>query len=249
MIELDKLANICHSNLSYSALCMNYLKSRKVRDEYIDKYKIGYFPQNIGVLLNHIDEEFLLKYNIISNNKNSDFSNYYYLTIPLINEYNETVGISGRTLISQQEREYLSLPKYKNSSFKKSNFLFGLNFSKKNIIKSNNVYIVEGYFDHIALDQAGIKNSVAICGTAFSNIHFYKLAKYCDKLTFILDSDEAGQKSAERIYSKFINKGLKLRFLNFPKNYKDVDEYLADEKNNISSFFKDFKQFIPEGWE
>jgi DNA primase len=245
-IELDNLANICHTNISHSAACIQYLQSRGVSDSFVDKYKIGYFPQSISTLTRHIDEEFLLKNNIISNGNNSDFSSYYFLTIPLINEYNDCVGISGRTLLSSQEREYLGIPKYKNSSFKKSNFLFGLNFSRKKIIKSNNVFIVEGYFDHISMDQAGIKNSVAICGASFSQSHFYKLSKYCDKFTFILDSDDAGQKSISRIYSKYINKGVKLRFLKIPKPYKDIDEYLSNKKNNIHTFFHDFKQFIPE---
>ena len=75
------------------------------------------------------------------------------------------------------------------------------------------------------MSKNGIKNSVAICGTAFSKKHFLKLARYSDKITFILDSDEAGQKSAERIYNKFINKGIRLRFLKIPDGFKDVDEY------------------------
>ena len=85
-------------------------------------------------------------------------------------------------------------------------------------------------------------------GTAFSKKHFLKLARYTDKITFILDSDEAGQKSAERIYNKFINKGIRLRFLRLPNGFKDVDEYFLSPNNSIITFFKDFKQIIPETW-
>lgn len=247
--EISKLIEICHSNLNNSEKCFSYLrKNRRLSLDLINKYKLGYFPQNITKLLQHVDEESLLNTNIISGYKNSDFLNYFYLIIPLINEYGESVGISGRALVNDEERSYLGIPKYKNSSFKKSNFLFGLNFSKEKIINSNNVYVVEGYFDQIAMTQRGIDNCVAICGTAFSQYHFYKLSKYCDKITFILDSDEAGQKSAERIYSKFLNKGIKLRFLKIPKPFKDVDEYFADPSKNKTSFLREFKQIIPEDW-
>jgi DNA primase len=249
MNELDKLVTICHANIDRSDKCREYLyKKRRLSLNLINKYKFGYFPQNIGKLTQHVNEELLIKNSIINSLKNSEFADYFYLIIPLINEYNETVGISGRVLLDESEREYLGIPKYKNSSFKKSNFLFGLNFAKKYIIESNNVYIVEGYFDQISMSQNGIPNSVAICGTAFSQYHFYKLAKYCDKMTFVLDSDEAGRKSAQRIYSKFLNKGIKLRFLKVPGKNKDVDEYFSNPTNNKNSFFQDFKQIIPEDW-
>ena len=75
---------------------------------------------------------------------------------------------------------------------------------------------------------------------------FLKLARYSDKITFILDSDEAGLKSAERIYKKYINKGLKLRFLRVPDGSKDVDEYFRN--HNKDDFFNDFKQVIPDIW-
>jgi DNA primase len=247
--EISKLINICHSNLESSDTCFSYLrKNRRLSLDLINRYKLGFFPQNVSKIAEYLDDDVLINLNILSSHRTSDFSSYYYLIIPLINEYGETVGISGRSLVDDEQRKYLGLSKYKNSSFKKTNFLFGLNFSRENIIKSNNVYVVEGYFDQIALTQRGIDNCIAICGTSFSQYHFYKLAKYCDKITFILDSDDPGQKSAERIYSKYINKGIKLRFLKVPEPYKDVDEYFANPYKNKSSFFKDFKQIIPEDW-
>lgn len=247
--EISKLIEICNSNLENSERCFSYLrKERGLSYSLIKKYKLGFFPQNVSTLSQHVDEDTLISTNIISSYRGSDFANHFYLIIPLINEYGESLGISGRSLANDEERAYLGMPKYKNSSFKKASFLFGLVFSKEKIINSNNVYVVEGYFDQIAMTQRGLNNSVAICGTSFSQYHFYKLSKYCEKITFILDSDEAGQKSAERIYSKYLNKGIKLRFLKIPKPYKDVDEYFADPSKNKSSFLKEFKQIIPEDW-
>ena len=245
--EFQKLINICHSNIKNSKECLKYLAlSRKMDKETIKLHKIGYFPQNVSMLKQHISEELLTKSSIVNYGKSSDFSDYFYLVFPIFSEYGEPVGISGRTLSDESERKIIGIPKYKNSSYKKSNILYGLNLSKDEILKSNNVYVLEGYFDLISMMKNGYKNSVAICGTAFSQGHFAKLARYTDKITFILDSDEAGMISAERIYSKFINKDIKLRFLKTPPPYKDVDEYFRE--NNSDNFSDDFKQFIPSDW-
>jgi len=247
--EFDKLVKICQSNLKNSRDCINYLvRERGLDKKTIIQNKIGFFPQNIAMLKKYVSEEFLARTNITNFSGGSDFSNYFYLVFPIYSEYGDLVGISGRTLLGQEERKLVGIPKYKNSSYKKADILYGLNESKWHILNKNNVFVTEGYFDHISMSKNGLKNSVAICGTAFSKKHFIKLARYADKITFILDSDDAGQKSAERIYNKFINKGIRLRFLKLPSNFKDVDEYFSNQENSVESFFKDFKQIIPEAW-
>ena len=245
--QLSALINICHSNIRNSKSCLKYLiKERQLSKRSIIDNKIGFFPQNIDVLTKYVSEDLLNKLNILNYSKDSDFSNYFYLIFPIFSEYGETVGVSGRTLIGDSERTVLGIPKYKNSSYKKGNILYGLDRAKASCLKSSNAYVVEGYFDQIAMCQNDIENSVAICGTSFSQNHFIKLARYTDKITFILDSDDAGQKSAERIYSKYINKGIKLRFLKVPDGNKDVDEYFRN--HNKADFFRDFKQIIPDMW-
>lgn len=247
--EFGKLVKICQSNLKNSKECINYLiKERGLEKRDVLENKLGFFPQNISILKNYVSEEFLAKVNLTNFSGGSDFSNYFYLVFPIYSEYNELVGISGRTLLKEEERRLVGIPKYKNTSYKKADILYGLNKSKNSILEKNNVFVTEGYFDYISMSKNGFKNSVAICGTAFSKKHFLKLARYTDKITFILDSDDAGQKSAERIYNKFINKGIKLRFLKLPDGYKDVDEYFADNSTSTLTFFKDFKQIIPEVW-
>jgi len=247
--ELNKLVDICHSNLKNSKKCLKYLvDERLLTKESIVNNKIGFFPQNPGILTKYVSEELLNKLNILNYSKGSDFSDYFFLVFPIYSEYNKPIGISGRTLLDDYDRSLLSIPKYKNSSYKKSNVLYGLNFSNQHILDSDNAYVVEGYFDQLSMCKNNLLNSVAICGTAFSQGHFLKLARYTNRITFILDSDDAGIKSAQRIYSKYINRGLKLRFLKVPESYKDIDEYFSDPEKNKNTFFKDFKQIIPETW-
>ena len=199
-------------------------------------------------MLKYVNEDVLNKISILDYSKNSDFLNYFYLVFPIYSEFGEPVGISGRTLMSDSDRSAVGVPKYKNSSYKKADILYGLNNARDHILKSNNVYVLEGYFDQISMARNGISNSVAICGTSFSQGHFLKLLRYTDKITFVLDSDDAGERSMSRIYSRYINKGAKLRFLKAPDAYKDVDEYFSDSSKNKQTFAKDFKQIIPDTW-
>ena len=245
--SLNQLVNICHSNIRNSKGCLKYLvKERGLSKRSIIENRLGFFPQNIDILAKYVSEDVLNKLNILNYSRESDFSNYFYLIFPIFSEYGEVLGISGRTLMGDSERAVLGIPKYKNSSYKKANVLYGLNKAKKSCLENSNVYVVEGYFDQIAMTQNGFENSVAICGTSFSQGHLLKLARYTDKLTFILDSDEAGQRSAERIYTKYINKGIKLRFLKVPGGYKDVDEYFQNHSRD--DFLRDFKQVVPDIW-
>lgn len=243
--EINKLISICHSNLKNSNQCLKYLKEkRKVSDRFINKYKLGYFPQNLRVLTQYVSEEILQQLVIMDYNHQSKFADYYYLIFPIFSEYGDAVGIGGRTLLNENERSLMNLPKYENSRYKKSNVLFGLDKSSKSILNKDNVYVVEGHFDVIAMDTAGITNTVAICGTAFSKNHFLKLARYTDKITIILDRDDGGIKSMESIYTKFSNKGLKLHFKLLPEGFKDLDEYFASGKNK-ESFEKDLELYVP----
>lgn len=238
--EIGKLIDICHSNMKNSPDTIEYLKQRGMDSYIINKYKLGFFPQNLSVLSNYVDFDVLKSKNIIRASGTSDFSEYHTLIFPIFNEYGEPVGISGRATIDSNTLKNLGIPKYKNSSYKKSNTLFGLNESMDFVRSKKKVFVVEGYFDQIAMSKNGIKNSVAICGTAFSKAHYMKLRRYCEKIYFLLDNDDAGMKSSQSIFKKFSKYGLDLVFLKCSnKNYKDVDEYFSE--NSISSFKKDFK--------
>jgi len=244
--ELNKLVQICHANLKNSEECMSYLKEKRgLSDEDISRNKIGYFPRNVSKLLRYVSKDELERSKIVDFSGYSHFSEFYYLIFPILSEYGDPIGIGGRTLLTDNERTVIEIPKYKNSSFNKNNVLYGLNHSRSSIVKKRNVYVLEGYFDQVSMERY-FHNSVAICGTAFSRKHFLKLTRYTDKITFLLDNDDSGRLAMERIYSRFSNYGIKLRFLALPNGCKDIDEYFSKGGGQIS-FEKDLESFIP-GW-
>lgn len=244
-IELKKLFDICHLNLKKSKSCMDYLlNTRKMSMHSIDQFQLGYFPQNTSRLLEYVSPTILQKLSIVDYSEKSIFSEYFCLVFPIYSEYQNPIGIGGRTLFNEEERKIFNISKYKNSSYIKANYLYGLNQAIHNIIKNQNVYVVEGFFDKISLESHQIKNAVAICGTAFSKNHFFKLSRYTDKITFVLDRDEAGLIAMQKIYNKYSNHGIKLRFKLLPSNCKDVDDYFIQGGTKYE-FLNDLEEYLP----
>ena len=225
--ELKILADICHANLKKCNDCKEYLKSRGIGSDLISEYKLGYFPQNLNTLLKYVSKEQLIKSSIIKSNDTSDFRDYHYLIIPFLDEYGNIIGISGRSLMKSDDLSYFGIPKYKNSSFNKSFYLFGLDKALPYILKKREVWIVEGYFDQISLYKNGVKNCVALSGTNFTSNHFLKLKRYCEKINFLFDNDDAGKINAERTFKKEFDFSTSMVFYEFSK-YKDVDEFLRE---------------------
>jgi DNA primase len=247
--ELSKLIDICHDNLKKTKIGKEYvLGDRNLSKDAVLKYKIGFFPRSTKKLTEYVSDDFLKSAGLMDYDGSSQFSNYYSITFPIYDDYGTPVGIAGRCMLSDKEREIVGIPKYKNSKFKKANYLFGLNLAREEILKNQNVYVVEGYFDQISMYDAGIKNTVAVCGTGFSKSHFLKLARYTDKVSIFLDGDESGQKSAESIYNKYVNRGLKLRFSKLPSGYKDAGEYFLDSNKTFNDFQKEIESIIPMEW-
>lgn len=243
--EMSKLIDICHANLNNSEECLSYLSKRGIGAESVKKWKLGFFPQNTSILTKYVSADFLHRSMITSPSGYSDFANHYFLIFPIQNEYKDSIAIIGRTLLDDSQRSLLGLSKYKNSRYKKAQALYGLEHARSHILQKKNVFVVEGNFDVITMDAHGIHNVVGICGAAFSRHHLHRLARYTDKITFILDNDDGGKESMKRIYKKFSNRGLKLRFCHLPEGVKDVDEYFNEGEGTVKSFFQDIKLFIP----
>ena len=129
--------------------------------------------------------------------------------------------------------KYINSPE--SGLFYKSYELYGLFESKQYINKVDQIIVVEGYTDVIALHQNGIKNAVAALGTAFTKFHINKLLRYSKNIVFCFDGDLAGQKAAWKALDNClpeIRDGVNIGF-SFIANGKDPDE-LCNE--NMSMF-------------
>lgn len=219
---------------------LDYLKSRGITEELINKYQIGFIPWN-GLFQNwnnydyEIDELKFYSIGLIDENNKDVFKNR--IIFPLKNFKNETVGIIGRDITNKSEAKYLIS---KNSSiFDKSESYFG------NIKNSNEpVYISEGTFDAISVEKyLNKENSISFLGTQISEeqIKFLKYEKQINSVVLIPDNDNAGYKAIDDL-SKLLFKNKMSVFvskINF-KNYKDVNEIVSREIGKIKDYEKTF---------
>jgi len=222
----DRLSNACHELLLGNEDLLEYLnKDRGISVETIRKYKIGSFPGDLRILFKYIDPQELRENSIIWNAERSAFK-LYPIVIPINDVSGKSVAIGCRTLLSDEKRDRLGIPKYRNSEYHKTSYLFGLDKAIKSIRENNCAYVVEGYFDQITASQHGIDNVVATCGTLFSIRQYMMLSRYTDNIKLLFDNDEPGRESSKRVNKRLEKFDKAVDCLFTPDGFNDLDEYL-----------------------
>lgn len=210
-----------------------------------DKFQFGYFPNifNLKAITDLVGEQDLRDVKLLFTKTIEDslyprtinelYFEHHPLIFPFKDAYGNVAGLVGRSLLSDEELKSLSLHKYKNTKFKKGNFLFGLYESKQAILDADLVYVVEGQFDAIKAWERGIKNVVALGTSSMSVYQFSVITRYTNNIILLLDNDEGGQKGRSLITKKFGNLA-NIQNWYIPKDYKDIDDYLT--KENITKY-------------
>ncbi|MFN7755121.1 MAG: DNA primase [Holosporales bacterium] len=139
------------------------------------------------------------------------------LMIPIRDRQGATIAFGGRSLSPDQEPKYLNSPE--TPLFHKGDNLFAQDKAFTPIAKSGTAVVVEGYFDAIALHQAGIIEAVAPLGTALGEDQIRQLWSLADIIELCFDGDKAGARAALRATERalpFLVTGKSLRFLLLP---------------------------------
>lgn len=222
------VVEFCHGRLLKDADVMEYLQQKRGLSLHsITKFQLGLFPQDLRELFEIADPKKLRSAGIIRHASASPFI-IQDLVMPIRNVYGNYIALAGRTRLSETEREKKGVPKYKNSIYKKSHHLFGLNFAKRSIIQNDVAYIVEGYFDVITPHQKGLENVIATCGAFLTTRHMVLLSRYTTNIVLIMDNEENAQNNARKIIERKGREGINLSLANPLEGTgaKDVDEYL-----------------------
>ncbi len=208
---------------------MKYLsQDRGLSSATIKHFGLGFAPNSFGMLHDHMrrlgysDEELIKGFLCGKSQKTGRAYDYFRnrVMFPIIDTSGNIVAFGGRVMDD-------SKPKYLNSSdtpgFKKSRHLFALNFARNHAAET--MILCEGYMDVIALHAAGFENAVATLGTAITSEQARIFAKYTKKVIISYDSDEAGQRAANKAMQLLGEVGLEVRVLRVP-DAKDPDEYI-----------------------
>jgi len=154
------------------------------------------------------------------------------IVFPIRDTTGRVVAFGGRILPEELERLDGKAAKYKNSSespvYRKRRTLYNLDRARSAIVEKGVVIVCEGYTDVIALDQIGISNVVATCGTAFSEEHLDVLRRFARRITLFFDADAAGQNAAERLWGEGESRGVVFDVVTLPDNLDPADAAVKD---------------------
>ncbi len=251
---MTEASNFFYNNLTRSKNYPNiisYLNERGIDNETVTKFKLGYAGGN-NVLLNYMREkgvtlDNLEKVSIIIPRYNG-FRDLFVnrIMFPIFDVRSRVVGFGARTIKADPNS-----PKYinslENSIYSKRDHLFGLNFSKDDIVKEDSVIVVEGYLDMIIPYVKGIKNIVASLGTALTIEQIRLIKRYTSNVILAYDSDEPGRKAALRSIDVLVENDVKVEIVKLPQGY-DPDslviekgkDYFLQRLNEKQDFF-DYK--------
>ncbi len=206
-----------------------YTHSRYLKSESIETFQIGYATadweglaqalQSQGLSLALAEELGLLK-----RRESGGYFDLFRerLMFSITNQVGDVIGFGGR-ILGEGKPKYINSPE--SPLFHKGKTLYGLQHSSRYIRSKDQVIIVEGYMDLIALYQAGFKNVVAPLGTALTLDQCRILSKMTQNVVVLFDGDAAGQAAAERSLPILFEAGLYAKGLTLPEG-QDPDEFL-----------------------
>lgn len=242
IIKLNQVAiKFYQERLKTHQRARDYLLQRGLVNTTIDDFALGYAPPgaelrdyclSLGYTLRELEAA-----GLINARKDDRFQDR--LMFPLVDYLGRAVGFTGRLLT---ERE--GAPKYLNSPetavFRKSQFIYGLQASLAEIKKVKEVIVVEGQMDWLLAFQSGLKNVVALSGTALTDDQIRLLKRFAQKVVLALDEDEAGLQAMLRSTPLLLKHGFELEKLLF-EGAKDLGEFFGagrslDELKRVSLF-------------
>ena len=207
---------------------MEYLRGRKLSDETMRKFGLGFAKYSDGLFRylksQGFSEGILKEAGLINiDEKNGAYDKFWNrVMFPIMDVNNRVIAFGGRVMGDAK-------PKYLNSQetkvFEKGRNLYGLNLAR--LSRKKNMILCEGYMDVIALHQAGFSQAAASLGTALTSGHASLIKRYAEEVLLTYDSDGAGVTAALRAIPILKEAGISARVVNM-EPYNDPDEFLKN---------------------
>lgn len=221
--------NTLHSPAGEDA--REYLRKRGIGESAIGTFRLGLSPEGWSHLYEYLDKKGvspkLAEQAGLLVERTGKSQGYYdrfrgRVMIPIEDVDGRVIAFGGRVMGAGE-------PKYMNSPesvvYTKGNTLYGLARTREAIREKGFALMVEGYFDLIALWNAGITNVVAMLGTALTRAQVDLIRRYTTRVVAVFDPDEAGRKALARSLELFLAGNVHARAVILPDGY-DPDEFV-----------------------
>lgn len=211
--------------------CLQYLAQRGFTKERIAAWCLGFAPQDWKFLATPLINMGKFTPAVATGIIRSRDANTYdalrlRVTIPLFDHNGILVGIAGRIIPGMEDTK---TAKYLNPDesiiYQKKALWYGLHSAQHAIKQTGSAYIVEGYFDVMAMHDAGVLNTVSPCGTEADLLQLKFLKRYADELVFLYDGDKPGIDKMMKQIDLALQLDIKTRVVELPDGM-DPDEFI-----------------------
>lgn len=227
---------------------VEYLKSRGLSGEVTRDFEIGYAPggwdgliKALGTDANKLNQ--LKQAGMLSEGKSGSYDKFRNrIMFPIHDRRGRVIAFGGRALTDDGPK-YLNSPE--TTLYHKSKELYGLYLARQRTGRLDDIIVVEGYMDVVALAQFGFRNVVATSGTATTPVQVEILYRAADTIVFCFDGDKAGRKAAWRALEATLPKlreGLQAKFLFLPEG-EDPDSMVR--KHGEEEFARQLENAMP----
>lgn len=243
----DHFVHNLHETSEGKKIGLSYFIERGFRPDIIEKFQLGY-SMNVSddftsaAIKKGYKQEYLEKVGLTKSKDNRSFDFFRgRVMFPIHSVSGRVLGFGGRTLFTDKK-----IAKYFNSPesiiYNKSEILYGLHFSKGDIIKYDLCYLCEGYTDVISMYQAGIQNVVSSSGTSLTKEQIRLVKRYTQNITILYDGDAAGIKASFRGIDLILQEGLNVKVVLFPEG-EDPDSYAKSvSASELEAYLKEHNQ-------
>ena len=243
-LSLKYFQNNLNSNVGKAA--KKYLNERQIDEKLIKEFEIGLSLDSRDDLTKLLSSK---DYDLVTLNRiglSSDDHDMYNdrIMFPLYDVSGRVVGFSGRIYKDNGQNKYLNTKE--TDIFKKGELLYHYHIAKEECRQSKSVIIMEGFMDVIRASSIGIKNTVALMGTALTKEQIALIKRLSNNIILCLDGDGPGQNATLSIGDTLLENGIEVKVVALPnpddpdtfilKNGKDRFIGLIESAQNFSDF-------------
>ncbi len=215
-------------NTTIGSDAKKYLVNRGITEDIIKEFGIGLSLKKRDVLVKSLSNKYeikdLIESGLVIKNESGMFDAYQNrIMFPLWDLEGRIVGYSGRIYDTTEGSKYINSKESK--IFKKGELLYNYHKSRDIVRELDTVFVMEGFMDVIASYKVGVKNTVAMMGTAVTKIQANLIKRMANNIVLLFDGDDAGAKATMRSIDELLSIGVTPKVVRLEDNL-DPDEYI-----------------------
>jgi DNA primase len=215
-------------NTTIGSDAKKYLVNRGITEDIIKEFGIGLSLKKRDVLVKSLSNKYeikdLIESGLVIKNESGMFDAYQNrIMFPLWDLEGRIVGYSGRIYDTTEGSKYINSKESK--IFKKGELLYNYHKSRDIVRELDTVFVMEGFMDVIASYKVGVRNTVAMMGTAVTKIQANLIKRMANNIVLLFDGDDAGAKATMRSIDELLSIGVTPKVVRLEDNL-DPDEYI-----------------------